>query len=259
MKLAIWSLLAGSVLLWSPPNLHSEETPLRLRVLSYNIHHGEGTDGRLDLQRQADVIARAKPDLVALQEVDDRTQRTGVVDQTAELAKLAGMHGRFVHQIDFQGGRYGQAILSRVPIPEPKVHWLPGDPAREQRVAGAVIVEIEGRRLIFVGTHLNHLDEANRVEQAEKLNALFGEEPAVIMAGDLNAVPDSKPMAVLYGKWGSATDREGMLTFPAPKPNRQLDYVLFRPAERFRVISAQVIKEPVASDHRPLLVELEFR
>ena len=52
----------------------SQEMFQELRVLTYNIQHGAGADGIVDLERQAEVIQRLKPDLVALQEVDDRTQ-----------------------------------------------------------------------------------------------------------------------------------------------------------------------------------------
>ena len=87
-----------------------------LRVLSYNIHHGRGTDGVVDLPRIARVIRGCEADVAVLQEVDDRTTRTGGVDQTAELARLTGMHAVFGRQIDYQGGRYGQAILCRWPL-----------------------------------------------------------------------------------------------------------------------------------------------
>ena len=79
----------------------SQETFRELRILTYNIQHGAGADGTVDLERQAAVIQRLKPDLVALQEVDDRTQRTKNVDQTAELGRLTNLHVRFAHQLDF--------------------------------------------------------------------------------------------------------------------------------------------------------------
>ena len=85
--------------------------PFRLRVLSYNIHHGQGTDGRFDLARLAEVIDRLEPDLVALQEVDHRTRRAKGVDQAAELGRLTGMHSWFGKAMDFSGGGYGDSPL----------------------------------------------------------------------------------------------------------------------------------------------------
>src|SRR5690606_14987157 len=90
--------------------------PLRVRVMAYNIHHCLGIDGELDVERIAGVINAANPDLVTLQEVDNRTERSDRVDQAAELGRLTGMHARFGRAIDHQGGEYGQAILSRWPI-----------------------------------------------------------------------------------------------------------------------------------------------
>lgn len=237
-----------------------EPAPRSLRVLCYNIHHGEGTDSRIDLPRLAEVIRRARPDIVALQEVDDRTNRTGQVDQTAVLAKLTGLNGRFGKQLDYEGGGYGQAILSRFPLSEVRVSWLPGMPERERRIVASVTVQTDGLNLTFASTHLHHFDAAIREEQAKALNALFADESQpVILAGDLNATPDSRPIAILKQHWSSATeDAAGSFTYPAAKPERQLDYVLFRPDDRFRVRSVQVIEEPLASDHRPLLVEFAY-
>jgi endonuclease/exonuclease/phosphatase family metal-dependent hydrolase len=229
-----------------------------LRVLSYNIHHGEGTDGKVDLPRIAKVIAACDPDFVAVQEVDHKTKRTGGVDQAAELARLTGLHGRFCKQIDYDGGEYGQFILSRFPISSPTVHNLPGQPNREQRIAGEVRATVGGREIAFVTTHLNHQSEDNRRQQAEKLNELFGTAAhPVILAGDLNANPDSQPLAILSKAWAVATSDKALLTYPSAKPAKQIDYVLVRPGDRFRVVETKVIEEAVASDHRPVLAVLE--
>jgi endonuclease/exonuclease/phosphatase family metal-dependent hydrolase len=230
-----------------------------LRVLSYNIHHGEGTDGKVDLPRLAGVIAAAKPDLVALQEVDDKTRRTGKVDQTAELVRLTGLHGQFGKQIDYEGGGYGQAILSRYPIDGLQVHWLPGTPERERRIAVEAQVKVGGRALSFVSTHLHHIRGEFREQQAAKLNELFAatDRPAVL-AGDLNANPGSKPLDILRTKWTSATAGPSLFTYPSPKPVKQIDYILCRPGKRFRVVESKVIAEAVASDHRPILAVVEL-
>jgi endonuclease/exonuclease/phosphatase family metal-dependent hydrolase len=230
-----------------------------LRVLCYNIHHGERADGKIDLPRQAKVIADAKPDLVALQEVDNRCLRSGKVDQTAELARLTGLHGRFGKQIDFEGGEYGQAVLSRFPLDELTVHWLPGTPERQRRIAVEARVKVGGGPLSFVGTHLHHQRDDFREQQAAKLNELFGKaEHPVILAGDLNAEPDAKPLDVLRERWAVATAGPALFTYPAAKPAAQIDHVLYRPGKRFRVVSARVIEEAAASDHRPVLALLEL-
>src|SRR5512142_1551034 len=96
----------------------AQNLPRRVTVLTYNIHHGEGTDGRIDLERIARVIRLVSPDLAALQEVDRRTTRSGGVDQLAELGRLTGMEPLFGKTIPHQGGDYGNAVLSRMQVAE---------------------------------------------------------------------------------------------------------------------------------------------
>ena len=81
--------------------------------MTYNIHVGVGMDKKLDLQRIADVINKERPDLVGLQEVDRGVKRTEGKDEIVELAAMTRMDYAFAHNLDYQGGQYGVAILSR--------------------------------------------------------------------------------------------------------------------------------------------------
>ena len=112
----------------------------------------------------------------------------------------------------------------------------------------------------FLNTHFQHDDPGTRAEQAAKVNELFGKaDGPLILAGDLNAVPDSGPMRAIAKTWTLATPADERLrTVPAARPRHQIDYVLFRPAGRFRVTEAKVVEERVASDHRPVLAVLEW-
>lgn len=236
------------------------QEPLRIRVLSYNIHHGEGVDGQLDLPRIAAIIKGVNPDLVALQELDEQTTRTGQVRQTAELMQLTGLQGHFGKAIPFAGGEYGQALLSKYPLRETTVHDLPTTRGDEQRIALSARVTIQGRELTFVSTHLSASRSEDRERQAQALNDLFGSVPTpVILAGDLNATPDSPVLNILRKSWKIPDDGEREFpTIPVANPRRQIDYVLFRPAAAFKVLELRVLAEPVASDHLPLLAELEL-
>ena len=239
--------------------LAEEDLPTRqLRVMTYNIHHGEGTDGRIDLERIAKVIRDAKPDLVALQEVDKNVKRSGEVDQTSELARLTQMHGRFGKQIPYEGGDYGQAVLSRFSISELTVHWLPGEPERQRRIAVAGVVDLGTRKVVFASTHLHHNNVEFREQQATALNDLFRNyEDPVILAGDLNANPDSRVLEILGQRWNNATAKAAnCLTFPSVAPKNQIDYVVHQP-QGSRLVSgkAVVVHEPLASDHCPLVVD----
>ena len=144
--------------------------PETLRILSYNIHHGEGTDGRFDLERIAGVIDSVKPDLVALQEVDRETRRSSGVDQAAELGRLTGMTAIFGPAMPYQGGEYGDAVLSRRRPSESGHLALPAAANHEPRVATHVTIELEGGAVTFASTHLDHTrDPSDRVRQAEAL------------------------------------------------------------------------------------------
>ncbi|MEX2172242.1 MAG: endonuclease/exonuclease/phosphatase family protein [Pirellulales bacterium] len=240
----------------------SAREPHRLRVLSYNIHHGEGVDGKLDLDRIAAVIREAEPDVVALQEVDRRARRTGSVDQPAELGRLTGMRAIFERNIPLEGGEYGNAVLTRLPVISHKNHPLPSHYDGEQR--GVLAVELElaenGPRCVFLATHLDYRpDDAERRASAAMINKLVAtqaEMPA-LLTGDLNARPDTPVLKDFSAEWTRA-NKELLPTFPSRQPVRQIDYVLYRPANRWRVIETRVIDESLASDHRPLLAVLEL-
>jgi endonuclease/exonuclease/phosphatase family metal-dependent hydrolase len=129
------------MLLLSPALLNAQHQPERrpFRVLTWNIHHGEGVDGKLDLARQAAFIKKADPDAVFLQEVDVKTQRTGGVEQAAELGRLTGMKVTFGKAMDFGGGEYGNAILTKVKPSSSRVIPLAG--GTEPRAALAVEIK----------------------------------------------------------------------------------------------------------------------
>jgi endonuclease/exonuclease/phosphatase family metal-dependent hydrolase len=144
-----------------------------------------------------------------------------------------------------------------VPLGKGTVHLLPNEPGREQRIAFAVPLTLGGRELVFASTHLDHQTDDLRQRQAAKLTEAFASaNTPVILAGDLNATPDSRPLALLTPKWAIATG-DKLLTIPSVKPAKQIDYVLHRPAEAFKLVAVTVIDEPVASDHRPILAVLE--
>jgi endonuclease/exonuclease/phosphatase family metal-dependent hydrolase len=238
------------------------QQPLKVRVLTYNIHHGEGTDGKLDLERIAGVIRSVEPDVVALQEVDRGTSRTGSVDQPEELARRTGMRAIFSRNIAFGGGEYGNAVLTRWPVAAFRNVHLPLLDDGEQR--GVLIVDLQppgaGASVQFLATHWDHRPaDGERLAAAAKINELMqaaAERPA-ILAGDLNAPPDSGVLRIVLQQWQPSSAQE-LPTMPSRAPRRQIDYVFTRPPGRWRVSQVRVLDEAVASDHRPLLAELEL-
>lgn len=240
-----------------------QAVPLRLRILTYNIHHGEGTDGRVDLSRLAGVVSGAHPDLVALQEVDAGIERTGGVDELAELARLTDLHGAFGKAMDYWGGEYGVAVLSRWPFLHTHNDPLPNPAEHEPRTALTVEVAVGdgGPRIEFTSTHLDQTrDPENRLAQARHLNDRLGrdEERPTILAGDMNARPDTPVMEVLEERWTNPPATDPSPIGPSGRPRMRVDYVLIRPAGRWRVVESSILDDTVTSDHRPLLVVLEW-
>lgn len=241
--------------------LRSVDLKPTLRVLSYNIHHGRGLDDQVDLKRIASLIRNADPDVVALQEVDRNTSRSGNVKQSRELARLTGMYASFAKAIDFQGGEYGQAILSRFPLTDVEVTKLANRDNREQRIAVSVLFDLaKDYRVQFVSTHLDHAEPNIRLEQAEQLASL-GSRNAVLslLAGDMNDVPRSKVISKITETWSAPQDHQNLYTFPTATPTRQLDYILLRRPTKPVIVSSKVIDESVASDHRPIFISIELQ
>jgi endonuclease/exonuclease/phosphatase family metal-dependent hydrolase len=234
--------------------------PATLRVLSYNIRHGDGMDRRIDLERIARVICEAKPDLVALEEVDRGVTRSSKVDQPAELGKLTGMHAVFEKNINFQGGEYGNAVLSRFPVESHENHYLPQSIPGEQRGALEVRVRVraKGHPIVFIATHLDyHPSDGERLASIAVLKDLVarcGTTP-VIIAGDFNSTPDSEVMRRAGSFLGDTFDPAGSakFTFPADAPKVRIDYILYSRSSGLKCTEYRIIPEPVASDHRPIL------
>jgi len=229
--------------------------------MTYNIHHAQGLDQDLDVKRIAGVIKDAKPDLVALEEVDKVTSRSDKKDEPKELGESTGMNHAFAKALDVGGGDYGNAVLSRWPILSQKVEKLPKTGGREQRVA--LITRIKHQTLheiVFVAVHLEHQHDGDRLAQAQALKAALDQIPSsnIILAGDFNATPGSDPIKVFTEAGWKDCTKDDDKTFPAPSPTKKIDFVLLPPSTPFRVVKKDVPAERVASDHRPVVVELEW-
>lgn len=237
---------------------HPEQPPdLPLRVVTYNIRHGRGMDGRVDLERTAQVLRDLEPDLVGLQEVDERVGRSGEVDQAAELGRLLGLEHAFGAFMDLGGGRYGMALLARHPI----VHaWeIPLPVGNEPRVALAARIADPAGDFVAVNVHFDWVkDDGFRFAQAATLvRALDELTLPYVLLGDVNDGPGSRTLELFQARADEAckqgTDRA---TFPAPVPEVEIDFVFAGPRGAWRVGTARVIDEREASDHRPVAAEL---
>lgn len=228
-------------------NNKSTET---LRVMSYNVRNCKGLDLKLDYDRCADVINRAQPDIVAVQELDSMTSRYEGYYALGELAVRTKMHDYYAPSIDYKGGKYGIGILSKEPAISLKQYPLPC--RKEPRTM--LIAEFE--KFYFICTHLSLIEE-DQVTSARIINDITKQlDKPFILAGDLNATPESSTMQAFFEFCTPLSDIS-QSTIPADNPNRCIDYILTNSAN-IKGTGAAVIPESIASDHRPLYVDVFF-
>jgi endonuclease/exonuclease/phosphatase family metal-dependent hydrolase len=259
-------MLIAVLLLAAPASAHRPKPHDReLRVITFNIHHGADGAEQLDLERIARVIEDSGADVAALQEVDRHwSARSAFADQAAELGRRLQMRAVYAPNLDLdplEAGQprrqYGTAILSRFPIAWSRNTLLPRPNNGEQRGLLEAVIRVRGVRVRLAGTHLQHNSALERAAQAQRIAELLApaREP-VVLAGDLNAVPDAPELAPLLGMFADTWTRAGSgpgFTIPVEAPDRRIDYVLTSPDVDAR--HAEVIATD-ASDHLPLVVDL---
>lgn len=241
--------------------------------MTYNVHSCRGTDGRVSPERIAAVIAEAGPDIVALQELDVGRARTGGLDQAHTIARSLGMDFHFHPALRVEEEHYGDAILSALPLRLVKAGPLPGlphRPLREPRSALWVSVTLGGGvELQVINTHLGLLAR----EREMQVETLLGEgwlgHPScrgqpVVLIGDFNVVPRSRVYGRLVGRLRDAQSElpgyRPRPTFPARWPLLRIDHVLLGEGVEARKVEVRRgPRERVASDHLPLVVDLDIR
>ncbi len=233
-----------------------------LTSMTYNIRHGAGADGEVNLQRIANVILSARPDIVAVQEVDRFVERTNRTDQATELADLTGMHMRFGFADNYQGGDFGNLILSKHPIDSLALHPLPGPPGETRVLMEALIhVEIGDQHIpvTFMSTHLETVEGPRRASAPLINNAIpANPQHLYILGGDLNAAPRTPTMDTLSVKWINPVLSSPVFTHPADEPVRQIDYVLYNGPATWSVKDVYALDAPISSDHAPLVTVFKY-
>jgi endonuclease/exonuclease/phosphatase family metal-dependent hydrolase len=234
-------------------------TRVPVRVLVYNIHAGKDAAGVDNLERVAGLIRSSDADLVLLQEVDRNTTRSGGVDQLAELMRLTGMHGVFGKSLDYQGGEYGIATLSRWPIVRHETVALHTDPP-QLRAGGSleprIALIVETNRLHVLNTHLDaSRDDRYRLQEIGQVIRATRNRTPILAGGDFNSEPESEVQkrvreAGLRDAWLECGAGPS-LTYPASEPVKRIDYLFF--TGRSDCTTAAVL-DSQASDHRALLV-----
>ncbi|MCL4215175.1 MAG: endonuclease/exonuclease/phosphatase family protein [Gemmatimonadales bacterium] len=232
-----------------------------LRVVTYNIRHGRGMDDSVDLARTARVLRALAPDVVGLQEVDHRVRRSGGVDQAAALGGMLGMAHAFGAFMEYQGGQYGLAILSRFPVVRATPVRLPD--GNEPRVALVAELRLpDGRSVAVVNVHFDWVDDDGfRFAQARALTSVLDTlSLPYILLGDFNDLPGSRTLALFHQRAAElAKPSDDRFTFSSTSPAREIDFIFVSPADAWIAGAVRAITEPVASDHRPVLATVGLR
>ncbi|RBY96681.1 endonuclease [Blastococcus sp. TF02-8] len=259
-----------------------DQPPIPVRLVTFNTHHGVGDDERHDLPRLAKVLASVDADIICLQEVDRRFgARSEDVDQALLLSRALDMQlawGPAIdrgpaarHPADEPSRQYGNALLSRLPILISDVHRLPG--TGEPRSALRTMVELDGAALWVTATHLTTRSADERAAQVQALADLHTESMETgVLVGDFNTAPDAPELDVLRQRftdaWTLARARDDQAgwkfwqteagnTHPARSPHRRIDQVWV--SSGVSVAGASVLDAEGASDHLPVVVDLEIR
>lgn len=229
--------------------------------MTYNIQFGRGIDGRIDLDRIADVIAAFEPDVLLLQEVDIGLARSGHVHQVDYLAARLGMPATFAPTIETSGARYGNATFSRLPVLAHRRVGLPFHAGRARSISRSALVTklawtAAGTELQIVNTHLSVVAR-DRPAQAATLAAALG-TGTTLLAGDFNCTPWSTPFRMLCRELRSVT--RTARTWPSPFPVVPIDHIMIRgPLHVIRAGAWAPRRARNASDHLPVIAELEHR
>jgi len=241
----------------------AKQQPMQIKIMTYNIHHGNPPDrpGEIALEPIIQLLKKENPDLVALQEVDRKTQRSDRVDQAEKIAISAGYDFyHFYKAIEFEDGEYGLAILSKFKPGQLKLHCLPGTEDIEPRILAIMEVMLpENQSIIFANTHLDHQSEASRLQQANRILEVTAEYSIpIILAGDLNAPEGSEPISMLERKFlKTCTDCEA--TFYNPNHGQAIDFIMTQQDDQIEVLQHRVLSNINYSDHYPVVAVLNIK
>lgn len=234
-----------------------------LVVMSYNVRHCSPPSNPdfIDVESIAKIIKDSGAEIVGLQEIDVNNERSGKnLDQAARLAELTGMNFYFSKSIDYRKGAYGTAILSKYPISEQKTIKLPMKEGTEQRTLSMLTVALPDGQKIKVGnTHLDYTADANALAQAEVIVDIFKDENLpVFLTGDFNVVQSSETFTYLSKFYKSSCEVNCPGTIPADTPRKAIDFVLYSAFKNIEVRMHEVLHQPTASDHRPVLAKFSW-
>ena len=255
----LWSLTGCA-----QPQSASNAASGKICVMTYNIRHGRGLDNQVDLERIARLIKAEGADIVALQEVDKGTERTERRDLAAELSALTGMTAVFSNNYHYQGGEYGNAVLTKFPVKQSTNLHYRMLRAGEQRGIIQLTLDVHGREVLFMNTHIDYrADDSERWSNVSEIETLLKhyQKTPVIMCGDFNDTPGSRVHQRLSESLVDVWQRVGVgagLTIPPVNPRKRIDYIWLSKDGVIEPLRVWV-PQTEASDHLPVVAELKLK
>jgi len=273
MKSRLWIIVWSTIVVLSGcTGSKSSEGRKLIRVMSYNVHHGVGSDSTFDIYRIADVITQSSADIVALQDVDRWVDRTGRIDMMTKLADLTGMTYTFAKSMDIDGGEHGNGLLTRFPILEERPLLYHMQMSGRECGLMRVVLDVRGTEMVLMNTELSSTandsvcnDNVREIEDAAKEYRYV----PIVLCCCLNSTPESNAIAAIdtgfYDCWTLAGSGRGW-TYPATMPARRVDYIFVSTAQvptdnktpevSLKPVQAMT-RNSVASVHLPVVADLK--
>ena len=239
------------------------------RIMSYNVHRCVGMDRKLSPARIARVIARYRPDVVAMQELEHHGSKPGTIHQPEMIAKLLDMDYHFHPAETIEEEHFGEAILSRHPMRRIKAGALsnihPNFPFSEPRGALWVEIDYHGKKIQLVNSHLSVVKWESEIQIAELLGPEWlGHEACqrgpTVFCADMNTLPFWRASSQMKRKLrdvfeGKAVELSN--TFLSTAPLIRIDYIYASPdIQVVDSMNPRMALERIASDHLPVIADL---
>ncbi len=229
--------------------------------MSYNVRHGYSMNWEPAIYEQARIINQQKPDWVGLQEIDNQCRRSGFINQAKRYGELTDLEPKFAKFMDFDSGEYGMAVLSGCKTKLTKIIELPE--GAEPRVSLMQIIQpVNNVELLIANVHFDWTDSDIRVKQAEALLSVLNQyDLPMIILGDFNARPDSPTLKKFQSAGFQQMQKDKFsFTWNAKNPTVQIDHMVYKNSSHYKIIpqTITVLKEPSASDHRPVVAEINL-
>jgi endonuclease/exonuclease/phosphatase family metal-dependent hydrolase len=278
-----YAVIVAVMLLFAPLSVQAADdgtdgngpnNEVTIRVATFNIHAGIGSDGEYNLDRIANTIRESGADIIGLEEVDVHWgSRSNFENEIQILADKLDMNYFFAPIYNMEPSKpgdprrkYGVALLSKYPILKAENREITRLSTQEANPSPKPApgflqaqIHVAGEQVWFYVTHLDYRsDPTVRQMQVSDMLGIMAEHDNHILVGDMNATPEAAELAPLFQQfqdaWALTHDGPGY-TYPAESPTKRIDDILTAPG--IKVQSANLI-DSSASDHRPVTADLVF-